>query len=551
MLNIKSKENLQVKTIINSNDFISFIDDVLVSEEELSFFDMSKVLGDSFLFPNISTHHFYQAPENDKEHEEFLISTYIENDRKPIAFSKEKRDVLLHFNDYLIKNHENLNEYTDVTAHTQEYNLLSYLIYRSLKKVHPRYAKEKEAFHVNSILESDLLYKISVRLPEYVYLQELTKYDYVFEEAFMNKHNQGIKDTEVRVVIDKVNENTVFTVSKFSNKTMVSFSDVLNFGMGYAYSDFSGEKYKSPLVIGLLDNETPKMLEYSVSKNIPIIGTQNKCPIAYSFAMNLVLTNHYEDLNFFICAPAENTFWKMFSRNPHVLGYHTEMDSFKNVINDIYDESVKRLQLSKKKKAKTFQELKTKVPYNLSQMTLIIEGVSKILTVHRTTLKNASEANYQMLMDMLNFIAEHSEKTGINIIGISERGDKTAYPQKIVENSLVKIAMSLSSENDINTLFGVDVVDLAQPIGLDYNIVEYEENTPRYCKTCTVGGLNSRQMLSIVRVVAFDWVRKTLYSDLNIIDQPMGLDMLFAYNRHEISKDSLSKLFNSQLIPSW
>ena len=91
--------------------------------------------------------------------------------------------------------------------------------------------------------------------------------------------------------------------------------------------------YKIPLVLGLLDNENPKLLDFSESKNIAIVGVKDKCPIAYSFVTNLVTTTHYEDLNMIICSQKDNTFWKMFSRNPHVLGYHTDIELFKDIVN--------------------------------------------------------------------------------------------------------------------------------------------------------------------------------------------------------------------------
>ena len=551
MIDIKNKENKQVKEIQNSNSFISFLDDKLIAIEELSIFDMAKVLGDSFLFPNISNHRFYQATIDDKEQEDYLVQAYIQNENKPIAFSKDKLAIIEHFKEYMITNHDNLNEYSDVVVHSQEYNLLAYIIYKTIKEIHPKYKQENDPFIVNSILESDLLYKVSVKLPRYIRKKDLSRYDYIFEDNLRSKDNQGVKDEEVRVVIQEVNQNIVFTISKFTAEKPISFSDILNFGMGYSFSDFVSSEYKIPIVLGLLDNEFPRILDYSCSKNIPIIGVRDKCPLAYSFAMNLVLTTHYEDLGFVICSPKENTFWKMFSRNPHVLGYHNDMESFKNVIFDVLEESKKRLKKAKKHKVKKFSELKKHLGENDSQITLILDGVSKILSNYRAILKNASEINYVALMEALNEIAKYSEITGINILAISERGDKTAFPQEIIKNSLVKIAMKDCSENDINTLFGVDVVDLSRPIGLDYNIVEYEEKSPRYCKTCDVGGLSHKQTLSIVRVVAFDWVRKTQYSDLNIIEPPKGLEMLFAYNRNEIAKDSISKLINGQLIPSW
>lgn len=549
MLDLNNANNFQIAEIQNSNDYIEFLDDILEAKEEISIFDMSGILGDSFLFPNVSQQSFYKTTEDAKELENYLINTYIDNDNKPIIFSKNKNDIIHHFKNYFICNHDNLNEYVDVTAHTQEYNILAYTIYKTLIKIYPKYKELKDSFIVNSIVKSDLLYKLSIELPEYINVNHLIKYDYLFEDNFKNR-TKGDADLEVRVVIEKIKKNIVFTVSRFSNNYSVSMADILNFGIGYSYSDMLSDNYEIPLILGLLDNENPKLLDFSESKNIAIVGVKDKCPIAYSFVTNLVTTTHYEDLNMIICSQKDNTFWKMFSRNPHVLGYHTDIELFKDIVNDVFDESEKRMKIAKRKKVNSFKDLKPFLKNN-SRILLILDGLSRILTNYRTILKKASEENYLNLLNMINSIAKNSKITGISILAISERGDKTAFPQEILKNSLVKIAMKDSSENDINTLFGVDIINLSQPIGLDYNLVEYIENKPKYCKTCSIGGLNDKQMLAITRVIAFDWIRKSIYNDVSIIEQPEGLNLPFAYNRNEIASDSISKIVDGKVIPSW
>lgn len=551
MLEVTNQDNQQIKQIQNSNKYIHFLDDILEAKEELSIFDMSEVLGNNFNFPNISMTKFYRTTVEDKDLEQYLVDSYIDNDFKTIAFSKDKKDLINHFKPYLIRNYENLNEYEEVTPHTNEYNILSYSIYNVLTDMFPKYKDSGDTFNVNSIVKSELVYKISTRLPSYIDYKQVMKFDYLFEENLRNT-TLGHIDEEVRVVIDRVNDNIVFTISRFNSKNPVSIADILNYGMGYSFSEIMSDRYKKPLIVGLLDNESPLILDYVQPRNIAILGVTDKCPIAYSLVTNMVMMNHYEDLHFIICSHQDKTFWKMFSRNPHVLGYHTKVDEFKDIINDVYDVHVKRLKMAKSKKVKSFEELKPylKKQYD-RQLLLTIDGLSKILLNYRTIIKNASEVNYQKLYTMLNEIADNSHLTGISILAISERGDKANFPYKIIENSTMKIAMKESSENDINTLFGVDIVDLSRPIGLDYNIVEFRENDPRYCKTCSIGGVSNKQMLAITRVIAFDWVRKSMYNDVSIIEQPKGLKMNFAYNRNVTAGDSLAKIIDGKVIPSW
>ena len=84
MLDLNNANNFQIAEIQNSNDYIEFLDDILEAKEEISIFDMSGILGDSFLFPNVSQQSFYKTTEDAKELENYLINTYIDNDNKPI-----------------------------------------------------------------------------------------------------------------------------------------------------------------------------------------------------------------------------------------------------------------------------------------------------------------------------------------------------------------------------------------------------------------------------------------------------------------------------------
>lgn len=553
MLDLTNKENSQIQEIENSNDYISFLDDVLEISEELSIFDMASVLGNNFAFPNINVNNFYKTTRTDKELEQYLINSYIDNENKPIKYSKSKKDIIDHFKPYFIANHDNLNEFGELVATTLEYNILSYSLYKGLCAVYPEFKRNKDIFKVKSIVKSDLLYKVSVELPNYISLAELSRKDFLFEDFLMSK-TKGETDHEVKILMEKYNNHFVFSVSRFENKDYVSIADVLNYGLGYSYSDFEGDSFKIPVVLGLVDNEFPRMIDLSSSKNIAIIGKDGEglgySPLSYSIALNSILTTHYEDLNYIICCDKKDTFWKMFSRTPHVLGYHTDINVFKDVISDVYDLAKERLSLAKKKKCKTFKELQTHLSYD-PQVVFVLDGLSSILSRHRTLIDNASEEIYSLIFNKINEIAKYSDITGVSILAISERGDKTAFPQEIVNNSILKVAMRNSSENDINSLFGVDMLDLSKPIGLDYNIIDIGDGYPKLCKTCSIGGLNDKQMLSIVRVIAFDWIRKSIYDDMPIVECPKDLNFLHAYTRNSIAKDSIEKIINGKVIPSW
>lgn len=538
-----------VEKMKDINKYIFFIDDILESSTDIALFDKSDVLGDSFEFPSLNLNTTYQASDNVKEFEKYLIEQFIANDKKAMAYTRKRKDILKHFRRYFIKNNRNLNDFEDVEPRTSEYNNICYRLYEGVTNVYPEFYKNKDKFIVDSIVKSPLVYKISTQLPDYIKLNKLIINDDILESYLKDPTVE--KDNEVHICIDKVNNNIVFTLLRFDSNSNVSLGDIINYGTGYPYQQIRDSEFNIPSFLGLIDNEVPLLVELEGNGTIAITGVKDNPPqVAYGLTMNMLLTTHYDDVQFVILNRQDTPIWRMFSRAPHVLGYHSDVETFQDVIEDVYNLSMERLKIAKKNKVHAFTDLKKVLGEHHAQMYLILDSCSGILNYYKTYI-NDNNTTFINTVDHLNEIAKYSSITGVSIIAISQRADDNNLPLEIKEHASIKIGMSGSSENDYQELFGRDVQETGVAIGSDSNIITYNgTGETEYIHTPVVGGHNTSQTLSLIRVVSFEWVRKSLY-DNSIITQPKGCNLPFAYNRDKTASDSIEKIKEGKILPNW
>lgn len=542
-----NKEN--VDKVENVNDYIHFIDDILESEGNFSVLEKSNVLGDLFEFPALNLNTTYTATENVKDFESFLMSQFIDNDKKAMTYMRERKDILKYFRKYFIRNNENLSIYEDVEPKTREFNNISYHLYKGICDIYPTFELKKDKFLVDSIVKSPLVFKVSVKLPKYIDYRSLIVQDYKIEKHLRNPDVE--KDNEVHLSIDSVNDNIVFTLLRFDNTSRVSLGDVVNYGTGYPYQLIRDSEFKLPCLVGLIDNEIPLLVDLEGNGNIALAGVKKTPYLAYSMAMSMVLCTHYDDVQFVILNQEDTDVWHMFSRMPHVLGYHSDIEQFVDIIEDLYKLSLERFRQSKIHRTENFSELKNKLGNHHAQVYLILDNSTRILNYYKTFM-NDNGATYSHVVDKLNRIAKLSHITGVSIFGISQRADSTALPHEIVSNSTVRVGAEGCSENDYQELFGRDVQETGVAVGNDNHIVSYDNITSEteYIRTPVVGGIKKSQTLSLIRVVALEWVRKSMY-DVSLIPQPDGLNFHFAYNRDIMVRDSLDKIKEGKILPNW
>lgn len=546
MRNFKT-ENIEKVTDIN--DYIYFIDDILESSGELSILEKSDVLGDSFEFPALTLNTTYKATDDIKSFENFLMEQFLANSKKSMTYIRQRKDILKHFRKYFIKNNTNLSTFQDIEPKTKEFNNICYHLYQGISEIFPEFVHKKDKFKAESIVKSPLVYKISLSLPDYIDIRKLMVKDFIIEKYL--KEPELKNDNEVHIGLDKVNNNIVVTLLRFDNESRVSLGDIINYGTGYPYQLLRDSEFKLPCLMGLIDNEVPLIVDLEGNGTIAMVGVKDKSWLAYTMAINMVMSTHYDDVQFVILNQKDDAIWHMFSRMPHVLGYHSNVETFTDVIEDLYNVSQKRMKLAKKNKVKNFKDLKPLLGNHHAQMYMILDSSSQLLTYYKTFL-NDGGTTFINTVDKLNSIAENSSLTGVSILAITQRADDNNLPEQIKEHAQIRVGMSGGSENDYQELFGRDVQETGVAVGYDSNIISYDNATTEteYIRTPIIGGLNNTQTLALIRVVALEWVRKSLY-DVSVINEPDGLHMPFAYNRNIIARDSIEKIKEGKILPSW
>lgn len=538
-----------IDEISDINKYIYFIDDILESSSELSILEKSNVLGDSFEFPALTLNTTYKATDDIKDFENFLMKQFLQNDKKSMTYIRQRKDILKHFRKYFIQNNTNLSTFEDIEPKTQEFNNVCYHVYQGVAEIFPEFVTNKDKFKVESIVKSHLVYKVSLALPKYIDIRKLMVKDFIIEKYLKDPELKN--DNEVHIGLDKVNNNIVITLLRFDNESRVSLGDIINYGTGYPYQLLRDSEFKLPCLMGLIDNEVPLLVDLEGNGTIAMVGVKDKSWLAYTMAMNLVMSSHYDDVQFVILNQKDDSIWHMFSRMPHVLGYHSDVETFTDVIEDLYNVSQKRLKIAKKNKSTKFSDLKKHLGNHHAQMYMILDSSSQLLTYYKTFL-NDGGTTFINTVDKLNSIAENSSLTGVSIMAITQRADDNNLPEQIKEHAQIRVGMSAGSENDYQELFGRDVQETGVAIGYDSNIISFDNATTEteYIRTPIIGGLNKTQTLALIRVVALEWVRKSLYDD-SIVNEPNGLKMPFAYNRNVIAKDSIEKIKEGKILPRW
>lgn len=543
MIDFKKKTFEAMK---NQNHFIKFVDDVLVSTEEVTVLNRADILGEAYDLPFLSIDADFQTTKNTQLLERYLTDEYIANNKRSVAYTRTRADILRHFRSYFIRNNENLHAYKDVPVQSREYNNICYYLYQGISQISERYSNSKDKFKVLNVIKSKLFYKIALELPEYIEQADLREQSEILGDFLMSR--EGDLDLEVHVTVEKVNKNTIITLFRYDYDKPISLGDILSYGTGFAYNELRDSEMGTPVVVGLIDNEIPKLVDLQGNGNISIVGESGSSEFAYALAMNIILTKHYEDYQFVVCTYKDYPNWRMFSRTPHVLGYHTETDTFLDVVENVAKISEARLKIAQRNKAKNYTELKEFLGEHKAEVMLVVDGCSQILeSIARTDTH--TKAKYKKLWKLLDFIAETSKLTGVSILGVTQRSTRGLYPESIHENSVIKILFNQYSENDVNTLFPMDISKLGVSVNHNNVICCYEKDM-QYAITAVLGGLDDKQTLSIIRVVAFEWVRKSMF-EKDIKEQPFGLDLNKAYNRDVIASDSLAKIESGKLLPAW
>src|SRR5699024_7880684 len=125
---------------------------------------------------------------------------------------------------------------------------------------------------------------------------------------------------------------------------------------------------------------------------------------------------------------------------------------------------------------------------------------------------------YKELKSMITQLSSVIRSSGIRMMLIGQRAIDTSIPKSYMANSPLKLAMKMNTPSDYTIMLdkGYDRKVSRIPSGPGEGIMLAEGQTkPSYVKTVIPGGKGDGDILMQVRVLALDWVRRTIGSEFD------------------------------------
>lgn len=317
------------------------------------------------------------------------------------------------------------------------------------------------------------------------------------------------------------------------------------------YEIFIEEHMGLPVVLGLREDEYPVVIDLADNTSIVIVGESGsgKSWGAFLLMLNLVVSNSYNDVNAVILDRKRSVFWKEFARMPHVIGYHTNVEDYFEVLKELQEEMEHRKMILEKLgqenwknlrksliKEEKYEELK-EFPW----LVIVIDDITDTLVEVREIAEN-NKSIYKSFIDDLVKIALEGRSLGIKLVLVGQRAINDSIPRVILNGSSVKIFFKLPLLDYELGFSDIKNVKLPKEVGQAI-LQDYVTMNPVLLRTLGVGGVNEHQILNIIRILAFEWTRRLLGNDLT---KSVKLD--FTYNRDVIGEQVLDDLEKGNLF---
>lgn len=547
-----SKLSLMDDDDANSMDSDYFDDDY---EEEQ---DSSKVLGDSSV--DISDDFVYKQG---------LIKEFQKNARYQGRYLETRKETLDSFAGLLLNNDKSFTKWRHERERSIVYNNIAYTLYKALIDINGQFAKdEKEKVTIMSIMYSPLLYKIELKLPQkYFGGDKLQKGIRNFE----NHLKRDAADTEVQCMVSMSGDTFIIRLLRLDYKGLISIGDILRYKddgvKGTAYEQMTNPKANTPMLVGLKDNEYPHVVDLEKNTAMAIVGGSGsgKSWLTYELGTNIVTTNDFNEVNFIVLDLKNAPFWQSFARMPHVIGYHapnpTEGYTNKDFLDDALKISAEVVQECYRRQAYLNEvemedaiEARTTYKKNkqfdkLKEMPLLIFCIDEI-----TSTMNELEEDKEMFESFRNnlkVISQIGRSAGVRLLTVGQRAIDKSLPKNVRANTTLLFGMKMNAQSDFGMLFegSKEVENMPKPTGAGQGIINSEDILGYHSlKTLTPGGKDTPQIRMLLRVMAFDWLRRASGRE-DLLKPPVGTNFKIAYNRPkflEMSYDDLreGRLFN-------
>ncbi|MBE7114534.1 hypothetical protein FT641_18055 [Bacillus paranthracis] len=495
--------------------------------------------------------------QSDQEFYDSLLDVFAEGNKHRGRVINERIALLRSFSPYIITNDKNFGKYKRPKERGVEYNNISYAIFKGLVAVDSRFEKDENKLTVLDIKHSPLLYKIEVVLPSYFKADIIQRKIDAFEDML----KASTDDKEVSVLVSFYQGRFVFKFIRFDSKTLVSLGDILRFQgeaskKGTALEQFADEDKGLPVLLGLQDNESPYVIDFENNTSGTIVGGSGsgKSWLTFSLMWNFVLANSYDSVQFIVMDAKRAPFWESFARMPHVLGYHYDMETFLEVLIEVEEERKRRQELMTQYGAEDLKglrkALRKKGDYEtMKKFPLLIVIMDEITaTMLEYEERDDDKEMYTSVRNIMGTITTRGRSAGVRLLTIGQRSIDKSVPKTVMATSSFKFGMKMDAPSDFKVMFGPEIEKAKKPDMLGMGIASTMDYSGNYMiKTLTLGGSNNEQMLSLIRVVALDWLRRSAgVSDLTV--PPEGMNIPKAFNRDKYVAKSLQELREGKIL---
>ncbi|PER55703.1 hypothetical protein CN495_08090 [Bacillus thuringiensis] len=500
------------------------------------------------------------SPINIQSTDEFnrtLLEVYGEGNRNVGREINDRISLLQSFSSYIITNDRNFGKFRVPKERNVEYQNIAYAIFKGLVALKSEFETDDTKMTVLSIKGNPLFYKVEVILPSYFKADMIKRRLDAFEDML----KKSDADKEVSVLVNSYQGRFIFKLMRFDSKTLVSMGDILRFkgddkGNGTALEQYADQKKGLPILMGLQDNETPYVIDFEKNTSGTIVGGSGsgKSWFTFSLMWNFILANSYDQVQFIIMDAKNASFWKAFARMPHVLGLHYDKDTFLQVLTEVEDERARRQEMLEEYGAEDFRGLRAKMREqgdheglkNAPLLVVIMDEITATMEYYKGL--DDSKETYNAVRGIMTQITAQGRSAGVRLFTIGQRSIDTSVPKGVMSNSSFKFCMKLDNENDIKPMFGDEAMKEKKADMVGMGIAStFDYKTRTMIKTLTLGGKNDDQMLTLIRVVAFDWLRRA-HGNVDLTKPPKGMNLDFSFNRPQLLEKSIREMKEGRIL---
>ena len=497
---------------------------------------------------------------DDSEFDSTLLDVFRDGNRHKGKMYRKRSDILKTYAPYLPSNDDSFSKWYEIKEHSPEYDNIAFTLYKALVQINNKFAIEngsKEKLTVFSMKRTPLIYKIEVKLPSYFKESQVLS----STKQFNNYLKKSDDDIAVGSLISTFNGNYIFKFLRLDARGLISYGDIARYEnpeTGDAPVDDLIKDKGIPVLLGLRDNEYPFTFDLEANTSGVIVGGSGsgKSWLTFQLMMSMLTTNTPEELNFLVLDAKNAAIWKQFAKAPHVIGYHTDIFQYIEILNEINAEHLRRQELLSQYGVEDFktlrEDLKSRGDYEaLAQNPFLVVVVDEI-TYTMTTLRDHDKDLYDSLKAIMSSLSAVVRSSGIRLLLIGQRSIDTSIPKSVMANSSMKFGMKMNAITDYGPMFGDEYKQVSRvPSSAGEGLISLEGMANiEYIKTLVPGGTSTPQLMRVIRVVALDWVRRTIGTGFDYYRLPgeMNDTIKLGFNRDNYYADSLGDLRDGRIL---